>query len=473
MATVTTEAGQGERVVQGVPRAPKQPFGFGLVANTLLGYTLVKGLQLTLYNLIFPLYAYSLGYNQETIGRLNATGALMVLVASVPLGMLADRVGRARLLTISAFLSPLTLLGIALSSSLPLLVLWILAQNAVAVVYWSATSPLLIGAVPEARRVRVFSINSFFLWGIGALGSTIGGFVTVAAARALGVGQDNTAALRAALLFNAVLILVGALPLWRIRTVASAGDGAAGRAPLRLADLRLFGRLLVPDALQACGSGAIIGFLPLFFALRFGVEPATLGWLFTVTGVLGGVAALGAPTLVRRPRQHADDRRPDARDRGLHRADRRDAGPARGGPLRGVARRPARHDRPDLHPLCDRSRGPGTARHPRGDVQRHLCDRFLARAVGERLAPGPLRLRTRVRARRGLPTSSPPSRCSSSGGACRASIGGARRWGRRSERASQRRARGRRAASPALQRHGAEGAMTGDPDRPQLSRLPR
>lgn len=300
MATVTTEVQQEPRAGRRAPSAPKRSFGFGLVANTLLGYTLAKGLQMTLYNLIFPLYAYSLGYNQETIGRLNATGALMVLVCSVPLGMLADRLGRARLLTISAFLSPLTLLGIALSSSLPALVFWLLAQNGVAVVYWSATSPLLIGAVSEERRVRAFSINSFFLWGVGAFGSVLGGFVTAGAARALGVGQDATIALRAALIFNALLILLGGLPLWRIRTFASAGDGAAGRVPLRLADLRLFGRLLIPDALQACGSGAVIGFLPLFFALRFGAEPATLGWIFTVTGVLGGVSALSAPTLVRR-----------------------------------------------------------------------------------------------------------------------------------------------------------------------------
>ena len=300
MATATTEVPGRQHEDRSLSPAPKRSFGFGLVANTLLGYTLAKGLQLTLFNLIFPLYAYSLGYNQETIGRLNATGALMVLICSVPLGMLADRIGRARLLTISAFLSPLALLGIALSSSLPALVFWLVVQNGISVVYWSATSPLLIGTVPEGRRVRVFSINSFFLWGVGALGSVLGGFVTVAAARALGVGQDNTAALRAALVFNAVLLLLGGLPLWRIRNVASAGDGAAGRAPLRLADLRLFGRLLLPDALQACGSGAVIGFLPLFFALRFGVEPAKLGWIFTITGVLGGMSALGAPALVRR-----------------------------------------------------------------------------------------------------------------------------------------------------------------------------
>lgn len=300
MATVATDARQDEALGTDAPLTPKRRFGFGLVANTLLGYTLAKGLQMTLYSLIFPLYAYSLGYNLETIGRLNAIGALTVLICSVPLGMLADRIGRVRLLTISAFLTPAALLGLALSQSLPALVFWLLAQNAISVVYWSATSPLLLSAVPAERRIRAFSVNSFFLWGMGALGSALGGFVTLAAARTLGVGQDDTVALRAALLFNVLIMSVGCLPLVRIRNVVSAGEGKAGQKPLCLADLRLFGRLLLPDALQACGSGAIIGFLPLFFSLRYGVEPGMLGWIFTFTGVLGGVSALSAPAVARR-----------------------------------------------------------------------------------------------------------------------------------------------------------------------------
>lgn len=293
---------EGQRTQAGPVEEPERRgprFGFGATANTLLGYTLVKGLQMTLHNLIFPLYAYSLGYDLATIGRLNATGALMVLVASVPLGMLADRVGRARLLAISGILLPISLLGVGLARSLPALIFWMLVQNAIAVIYWSATSPLLIGAVTTEQRVRAFSINSFFLWGVGALGSAIGGGVAASAAGILGVSSDDTAALRVALVFNALLTLVGGLPLWRIRNLESAGDRSAGRAPLRLADLRLFGRLLIPDALQACGSGAIIGFLPLFFTLRFGVEPGPLGAIFTITGVLGGVAALSAPIIAR------------------------------------------------------------------------------------------------------------------------------------------------------------------------------
>ena len=275
-------------------------FGFGLTANTLLAYTLVKGLQLALYNLIFPLYAYSLGFDQAAIGQLNALGAITVFVVSVPFGVLADRVGRGRLLALSALVVPPLLAGIALSRSFAALAVFIVAQNAAATIYWSTTTPLLVGAVAPERRARAFSINSFFILGVGALGAVLGGAIAAGAARLLGVSPEATGPLRAALLVNAGLMLLGGLPLWRIRRVEGASAGAGGRARPGRADLVLFARLLVPDALQALGAGAIIGFLPLFFALRFGVPTGQLGLIFTLTGALGGVASLASPALVAR-----------------------------------------------------------------------------------------------------------------------------------------------------------------------------
>lgn len=283
------------------PRAARRrPTGFGFVANTLIAYTLVKGLQLTLHNLTFPLYLYSLGYDAAAIGRINAVGALTVFVVSIPLGALADRVGLARSLAVGALVMPLAMAALALASSPPTLLLWFVLMQALSVTYWTALGPLLVGAVPPERRVRAFSVNTFCLWGLGSLGSALGGLAAAVAGRALGLSPNDAAPLRAALLLNAAIMLVGALPLWPIRRRATVGDQPAERSRLRRADLRLFARLLVPDALQACGAGAIIGFLPLFFSLRFGLASNILGWLFTATGILGGVAALSAPAVARR-----------------------------------------------------------------------------------------------------------------------------------------------------------------------------
>lgn len=274
--------------------------GFGRTANALLAYTLSKGLQLSLFALLFPLYMYALGYKQDAIGVITALGALTTLVASVPLGLLADRVGRARLYIISAVLVPFPYLMMVFSSSLAVIVAGYMLANFLATVYWSVNAPLLVGAVRPEQRVRAFAVNSFFIWGVGALGAVIGGTIPSVAGRLLGQPSDALTPLRIAIGANAVICAIGAIPLFAIRTA----DGPRGERTrawrFRRDDLRVFGRLLVADAFLAFGAGAIVGFLPLFFKLRYGLEPGALGVLFTISGILSGVASLAAPMLARR-----------------------------------------------------------------------------------------------------------------------------------------------------------------------------
>lgn len=280
--------------------ATRKPRGFGRTANALLAYTLAKGLQLSLFALIFPLYLYAIGYKQDTIGVINALGAVTTLVGAVPLGLLADRVGRARLFVLSAVLTPLPYFVLAASSSVAVIVVMFMIANGLATVYWSTNAPLLVGAVPPEQRVRIFAANSFLLWGVGAFGAVIGGTTTSVAGRLLGVSSNSASPLRVALIANAVVMAAGAIPLLAIRATDAAPSERTRAWRFRRGDLRLFGKLLVADALQAFGTGAIVGFLPLFFKLRYGIASSTLGILFTVAGILGGVASLGAPILARR-----------------------------------------------------------------------------------------------------------------------------------------------------------------------------
>jgi MFS family permease len=282
------------------PTTRPNPRGFGRTANVLLAYTLAKGLQLSLYALIFPLYLYHLGYKQDTIGVVTALGAVTTLVAAVPLGLLADRVGRARLFVLSAILTPFPYLAISVTSSLAVIIPGVMIANFLATVYWSTNAPLLVGAVPPADRVRVFAANSFLLMGVGALGAVIGGTIPSIAGFLLHQPSGATMPLRIALSGTAIISAVGAIPLLGIRAVDGAPEGRARAWRFRKSDLRLFGKLLCADALQAFGAGAVIGFLPLFFQLRYGLSAGVLGILFTATGILSGVASLAAPVLARR-----------------------------------------------------------------------------------------------------------------------------------------------------------------------------
>src|SRR5260370_15095067 len=93
----------------------KEPQGsaslFHLPRNVylLLFFTLGKGFQLTISMLTVNYYAHSLGYRPDFIGVLSAMPAIGALVGAVPMGMLADRIGRKPVLVVSALLTPLFL----------------------------------------------------------------------------------------------------------------------------------------------------------------------------------------------------------------------------------------------------------------------------------------------------------------------------------------------------------------------------
>ena len=102
----------------------------------LLFFTLGKGFQLSIGALTINLYVYSLGYKNEQVGMVAAMNAVGALIAAVPVGLLADRVGRKPLLIVSGIFTPMTLVMMALSTSLPLLILANLLNGIVASAYW-------------------------------------------------------------------------------------------------------------------------------------------------------------------------------------------------------------------------------------------------------------------------------------------------------------------------------------------------
>src|SRR5207245_10095083 len=64
--------------------------------------------------------------------------------------------------------------------------------------------------------------------------------------------------------------------------------------------LALFAQLLLSDLLFTMGEGAVVALIQLYFVLRFHLFPGTLGEIFTISGLLGGVFALSAPLFVNR-----------------------------------------------------------------------------------------------------------------------------------------------------------------------------
>lgn len=304
-------------------------FGFSRDVYILLLFSLGKGFQLSIGALTINLYVLSLGYGKDVVGVVAAMSAIGALVAGVPVGLLADRIGRKPLLILSGMLTPITLVMIAVSTSLPLLIAANLLNGVIASAYWVTNMPMLTESTQgDDQRVGALALNNFLLLGVGALGALIGGVVPQLVGSAAHLPADSTVPLRWGVLTAALIVFAPALPLWWLHeprrhkpttpsvadisaaqpgsaeTLAIAEEIAQNPSPARPQDrggvATLFAKLLLPDVLFTTGEGAVVGLLTIFFVLRFELQPGQLGILFTIAGLAGGATSLMAPRIVQR-----------------------------------------------------------------------------------------------------------------------------------------------------------------------------
>jgi MFS family permease len=275
----------------------------------LLFFTTGKGMQLTIATLTVNLYAHSLGYHPDFIGVFSAMPAIGAMVGALPVGLLADRWGRKPVLVISAILTPLFLMALGLVTSAPWLLFFSLLQGLVSTAYWVTNLPLLTESTTERQRVGVLALNSFLLLGVGALGNLLGGAIPEFVGHALQVSADSTIPLRWGVITAAIFTLVFGLPLWFLhepaRTTEKKSEPTVEQdeeavVPSRMQTVKLFARLLLPDLLFTMGEGAVVALMQLYFVLRFQLLPGTLGIIFTISGLAGGIFSLTAPLFVRR-----------------------------------------------------------------------------------------------------------------------------------------------------------------------------
>jgi MFS family permease len=261
--------------------------------------TAFRGMVIATLQTVLNLYLYSLGYDARFIGLINAVNSIAVLLVSVPLGYLADRIGQRPVLLAGGVMYPLSLLGLSLAHSSSLILLFNFLFGIAASAYWVAGVPLLYASTREHERVNAFSINSFLLWGLGPVGALLGGQVVEIAAHLLGVSASSTSALRYGMYFIVALGVIGTLPYPFLRPIPPAVTSAvAPPPPGRL--VALFIKLLLPDLLLAFGVGAVLTFAQLYFHLRFHLDAGPVGIVVAVGGLASGVATLLTPLLARR-----------------------------------------------------------------------------------------------------------------------------------------------------------------------------
>lgn len=229
-----------------------------------------------------------------TIGVMAST----LVVASLPLGIAADRYGRRKMLIIGNVAASLSLVGFALTANLALILVVAVIEGIGEAAFAVSGSALLADLAGDEKRTVSFSLIAFLGWIAGALG----GFSvrTVVSLQSIGL---NSAQAHIALYLTIGLVSLSVTPfVLRIqekpRTINPSQRERQGFLPKKSAPV--LKRFLFCSIMIALGAGLFVPLMANWFFHAYGVTDAVSGPVLGISGILTAVAVFLSPKLARK-----------------------------------------------------------------------------------------------------------------------------------------------------------------------------
>ena len=271
-------------------------------ARLYLVYAIVAGIAIGIFRLLFNFYILSLGYDEKLLGNLVTTSSLTALFVALPMGYLADILGRKVSLLISAVLVSFTIAMMVIWPVTPILYLMNILSGAAQSLAGVTMSPFLMENSSERERTYLFSFSSGMQMVSASLGSWIGGYLPSWVAGMRSVEAVSSQAYGGSILVVAIALAIGVLPLVLIkmprldhseRTIFAPFSYAA-RNPKKLT------QLVLPMLITSIGAGLIMPFMNVFFRVQYHQSDQVIGVLFAWGSLAMGLGLLAAPPLADR-----------------------------------------------------------------------------------------------------------------------------------------------------------------------------
>ena len=271
-------------------------------ARLYLVYAIISGIAMGIFRLLFNFYILSLGYDEKLVGNMVTVSSITALVFALPMGYLADILGRKISFLISAVL---------ISISVGMMVIWpfpgmLYAMNIISGIAQSLAavtmSPFLMENSGEHERTYLFSMTSGLQMVSASVGSWIGGYLPTWVAGRLNVEPVSSQAYAGALLVVAIGLAVGIIPLLLIRMPHIERNERTVFAPISYAtkNPKKLTKLILPMLLTSIGAGLIMPFMNVFFRVQYNQPDQVIGVLFAWGSLAMGLGLLAAPPLAER-----------------------------------------------------------------------------------------------------------------------------------------------------------------------------
>ncbi|OGO31387.1 MAG: hypothetical protein A2136_03025 [Chloroflexi bacterium RBG_16_54_11] len=271
-------------------------------ARLYLLYAIIAGAAVGIFRLLFNFYVLSLGFDQKLLGNLVTTSSITALIVALPMGYLADRLGRKASLLLS---------GVIICLSVAMMVIWPATGNLYAMNILSGAaqslagvtmSPFLMENSSERERTYLFSFSAGMQMVSASLGNWVGGYLPSWVGSLRSVGAQSYQAYGGSILVVAVALGLSILPLLLIRMPRLARAERTVFAPFSYAakNPKKLTQLVLPMLITSLGAGLIMPFMNVFFRVQYHQSDQVIGVMFAWGSLAMGLGLLVAPPLADR-----------------------------------------------------------------------------------------------------------------------------------------------------------------------------
>ncbi len=263
---------------------------------------MIYGAGFGVHRILFNFFLRSMGYDETLMGLLSTVSSMSTLIAALPMGYLADMLGRKRSLVISGLVTGSSILLMVLFPSVPMLIAMNILMGVGSSLGAVTNGPFLMENSGEVERTYLFSIGSGLRMAAFSVGDWVGGYLPTWFGGIFDVSPVSTTAYAWAIGVAGVLVILAVIPRLLLKRNILPSEEVTVFAPLTYAreNPGTLTKLLLPMFITSIGAGLIMPFMNIFFSKVHNQPDPVIGTMFAWGSLAMGVGLILAPAFADR-----------------------------------------------------------------------------------------------------------------------------------------------------------------------------
>jgi MFS family permease len=263
---------------------------------------MIHGAGFGIHRILFNFFLRSLGYDETLMGLLSTVSSMTVLIAALPMGYLADTLGRKFSLVISGLITGAAMLAMVIFPSVPMLIAMNILMGVGSSLGSVISGPFLMESSGEVERTYLFSISSGLHMAAFSVGDWVGGYLPTWFGGLFDISAISSSAYAWSIGVAAGLVILAVVPRLLLKRNLLPFNERTVFAPLSYAKEHpgMLSKLLLPMFITSIGAGLIMPFMNIFFSKVHNQPDPVIGTMFAWGSLAMGVGLILAPALADR-----------------------------------------------------------------------------------------------------------------------------------------------------------------------------